>query len=259
MNLYTKLAFAVLKAANIKTAENKTFADWFMDTVDRNPHPDAKVVSLEKMPPGKFLFHGSDRKLSSLDIAHATTRNYGPGKEKAFEYTHPVVFASEEPSSLFTSEPVGEHKKLVDSGVRRAYHMIEAPGGRKLYLGSQPKGHISVLDSDGFYKAHRRLFKGGQWVDIHEAIKPADAKVVASIPGAVWDWEPIPHYEHIPAIGGRTVTLEEYRSHAKNPKVIAAIEEHLSRPFVRRIPEALKKYWSNAVNLAPKVMKKIPY
>ena len=232
----------LLKAANIKTAEDKVSADWFMDTVDRDPHPDAKIVSLKPMPPGQFVFHGSNRKLSLLDIAHATTRNYGPGKEKAYEYTHPVVFASKTPSSLFTTEEVGEHKNLVDSGKRRVYHMI-TEGDRKLYLGTRQAGHISVLDSDGFYEAHRRLFKGGKWVDIYEVVKPSNAKVVESIPGSPFDWESIPDYEYVPAIGGRTTTLEEYLSHAKDPKVIAGIKEHLAKgPFVPQIPEALKKY-----------------
>jgi hypothetical protein len=215
--------------------------DQFLDSVNRNPDPGAEIVSLEPMPSGKFLFHGSNQRLSVLDPAHATTRDYG------FEYTVPVVFASEDPSSLFTSEPVGTHKKLVDDslaagkGYPRVYHMV-TDGDRQIYLGSKQKGFIHVVKSDGFYRAHRRLLKSGKWVDIHEIVNPSPAKVVEAIPITPFDWESTPHYEHVPALAGRTVPAQEYLSHVQDPAVRAGIEAHLAKPFVPSIPEALKKY-----------------
>jgi hypothetical protein len=221
----------------------KEASDQFLDSVNRNPDPGAQIVSLEPMPSGKFLFHGSSQRLSVLDPALATTRAYG------FEYTVPVVFASEDPSSLFTSEPVGAHKKLVDDslaagkGYPRVYHMV-TDGDRQIYLGSKQKGFIHVVKSDGFYKAHRRLLKSGKWVDIHEIVSPSKVEVVEAIPVAPLDWESTPHYEHIPALAGRTVSVQEYLDHVKDPTVREGIEAHLAKPFVPGTPEELEKYLS---------------
>lgn len=217
----------------------------FAKLVKRTPDPGVRILSIEPAEKGKFLFHGSSQKMDTLDVARASSRKYG------YEFTVPTVFASDRPSSLFTTEPVGEHARLVNEsldagkGYPRVYHMV-TQGDRKLYLGSKQGGFINVVHSDGWFKVHRQLLKGEgesrRWVDVHEYVKPGNAKVVASIPSAAFDWESVPHYEHVPALGGIETTVGEYLKHVKDPAVRKGIEDHLAKPFVPNVPAGLVPY-----------------
>ena len=215
--------------------------------VNMNPDPGVKIVSITPVEPGGHLYHSSSQKLTQLDPSFATARGYG------YEYTKPVVFANPAPDELFASSPTGAHKKLVDEslgsgkGYPRVYHMLEHRAKhpetqeeilRKIYLGAEPKGYHHVVDSDGWFAAHRKLLKGQgehqKWVDVMEYIKPDKAEVIHSISANnPTTWEMLPDvYEYVPELAGKKVPAEQFLKLVKDENVRRAIEEHLSKPFI---------------------------
>ncbi len=199
---------------------------------------DFKILSVKKCT-NKFLFHSSGKKFKYLDPKYNSKKNAFGG---VHEYSLPVVFATEKPSAAFcytmTKKYSDTKKRVGNSAYHRLYYK-----DHNLLLGTKIGGYIHVLRGEDFYEIKRKDFENGKWETSTEWISDKKVKSIESIKVIKpFDWEMIPKYEFLGSQYVGLMKVQEYLKLAKDEKVKNIIVKTVSKPFIKTIPEKLKKY-----------------
>ena len=185
--------------------------------------PDMRILSQSPVLDKDFLYHASGKKFDVLDPKYNSKRSYG------HEYTEPVVFAGDAPSSAFASNPTAEYQAVKDKMKDSVYHrLIDELTGRKALLGHTPGGYLYKLPASAFTRIDREDNELGKWNKSTEYVSHRPVKPVSVTPMQSTDVDAIPEYEYLGKDFVAEMPAQHYLKHAKNPKVIAAIQTWLA-------------------------------
>jgi len=193
-----------------------------------------KIISKKKCRK-KFLFHSSSRDLKILDPIHCKTVN------GEYEYGRPTIHAFDHITNEYCMEPVGEYKKVLDSGVDWAHHKLKLKD-RVIFLGTKLKGYIYVVDGKDFYEIIRKDFARGKWKTAKEYVCFKKIKPIKKIKiKKPIDVEHIKEYEYLGRENIGKISPRKYLELAKNNKVKIAIKKAIGRKFTSHVTKELKK------------------
>jgi ADP-ribose pyrophosphatase YjhB (NUDIX family)/acylphosphatase len=185
--------------------------------------PAMRILSQGPVTDKDFLYHASGKKFDALDPKYNSKRSYG------HEYTEPVVFAGDAPSSAFASNPTAEYQAVKDKVKDSVYHrLIDELTGRKALLGHTPGGYLYKLPASAFTRIDREDNELGKWNKSTEYVSHRPVKPVSVTPMQSTDVDAIPEYEYLGKDFVGEMPAQHYLKHAKNPKVIAAIQAWLA-------------------------------
>ena len=185
--------------------------------------PAMRILSQSPVTDKDFLYHASGKKFDALDPKYNSKRSYG------HEYTEPVVFAGDAPSSAFASNPTAEYQAVKDKMKDSVYHrLIDELTGRKALLGHTPGGYLYKLPASAFTRIDREDNELGKWNKSTEYVSHRPVKPVSVTPMQSTDVDAIPEYEYLGKDFVGEMPAQHYLKHAKNPKVIAAIQAWLA-------------------------------
>lgn len=185
--------------------------------------PAMRILSQSPVTDKDFLYHASGKKFDALDPKYNSKRSYG------HEYTEPVVFAGDAPSSAFASNPTAEYQAVKDKMKDSVYHrLIDELTGRKALLGHTPGGYLYKLPASAFTRIDREDNELGKWNKSTEYVSHRPVKPISVTPMQSTDVDAIPEYEYLGKDFVGEMPAQHYLKHAKNPKVIAAIQAWLA-------------------------------
>ena len=185
--------------------------------------PAMRILSQSPVTDKDFLYHASGKKFNALDPKYNSKRSYG------HEYTEPVVFAGDAPSSAFASNPTAEYQAVKDKMKDSVYHrLIDELTGRKALLGHTPGGYLYKLPASAFTRIDREDNELGKWNKSTEYVSHRPVKPISVTPMQSTDVDAIPEYEYLGKDFVGEMPAQHYLKHAKNPKVIAAIQAWLA-------------------------------
>jgi hypothetical protein len=157
-----------------------------------------------------------------------------------YEYKKPTIHATDKITNEYCCVLVGEHKKVLKSGISWAHHKLKLKN-RILYLGTKLKGYIYVLDGRQFYEIKRKDFLNGKWETFKEYISYKPLKPIKRIKiTKPINVENIPEYEYLGEDYVGLMTPKRYLKVVKNKKVANAIKIAMKRKFKPYIPKELK-------------------
>jgi len=200
-----------------------------------------KIINKKKCKK-KFLFHSSSKNLKEINPEYCKKVN------KKYEYGKPTIHAYNKITNEYCFEPVGEYKKVLDSGISWAHHKLKIKN-RVLFLGTRLKGYIYILDGAQFYEILRKDFECGKWKTSKEYIcfKKLNPIKKFKVLGPI-DVENIPEYEFL---GQQYVGLmepEKYLKLVKNLKVKLAIKKKIKERFKPWKSIELEKFLEKNIN-----------
>lgn len=237
-----------LRKTKFRLMRHDEKAEWEKESSDQLISTDHGLVSadpnnmqiLEVTPTKnhlKYLFHGSDKQLTTLDLKFNSKKSFG------YEYGKPVIYASDQPSSAFTVTPTEDYQKQKET-TDYAYHRL-THGDRKILLGHNLNGHVHVLPTDNFWRVRRKDYENGKWSESVEYVADKPVKPVQIVPiQSPIDSEAVPEYEFLGADRVGEMPAEEYLRDAKNPAVRKALETLLAAKPVYGVPAGLQPYLS---------------
>lgn len=194
-----------------------------------------KILS-HKLCTKKYLFHTSSENLKELDPKFCQKVN------GIYEYNKPTIHAFDYVTNEYCFKPVGNYKKVLDSGIFWAHHKLKLKD-RILFLGTRLKGYIYVLDGSKFYEVIRKDFECGKWRKstewvCYQKIKPLKKiKILGPI-----DVENIPEYEFLGLEYVGLMKPEKYLKLVKDPKIKLVIGREINKDFKPWSSSELKKY-----------------
>ena len=185
--------------------------------------PTMRILSQGPVTDRDFLYHASGKKFESLDPSYNSKRSYG------HEYTVPVVFAGDAPSSAFAANPTAEYQAIKDKIKNSVYHrLFDELTGRKALLGHTPGGYLYKLPASAFTRIDREDNELGKWNKSTEYVSHRPVKPISVTPMQSTDVAAIPEYEYLGEDFVGEMSAQQYLKQAKNPKVIAAIQAWLN-------------------------------
>ena len=109
------------------------------------------------------------------------------------------------------------------------YHrLIDELTGRKALLGHTPGGYLYKLPASAFTRIDREDYELGKWNKSTEYVSHRPVKPVSVTPMQSIDVDAIAEYEYLGKDFVGEMPAQHYLKHAKNPKVIAAIQTWLA-------------------------------
>lgn len=191
-----------------------------------------RIISKKKCK-RKFLYHSSSKSFKVLDPKYCNKLN---GK---YEYGKPTTHAFAKITNEYCFEPIGDYKKMLDSGVCWAHHKIKLKN-RILFLGTKLKGYIYVLNGKDFYEIIRQDFMNGKWRTAKEYVSFKKIRPIKKIKiKAPIDVENIPEYEYLGEKYVGFISPKKYLKLAKDRKVKEAIKKAMKRKFTPWISNEL--------------------
>ena len=185
--------------------------------------PDMRILSQGPVTDKDFLYHASGKKFDTLDPKYNSKRSYG------HEYTEPVVFAGDAPSSAFAANPTAEYQSVKDKMKDSVYHrLIDELTGRKALLGHTPGGYLYKLPASAFTRIDREDNELGKWDKSTEYVSHLPVKPVSVTSIQNTDVDALPEYEYLGKDFVGEMPAQHYLKHAKNPEVIAAVKAWLA-------------------------------